>query len=252
MVNKRQTSLFIDLDETILSNPFETVIFPLVSNIISQKTNLPSESIKKMLLSENESRKSDNTIDPTFAFDWDDIVKTVAKSLKVELNISIEDLLKEYACSPYISILDKSVVALKKIRKPHRLIIAATNGLSKYQVPILRALGIDKLFDDVLAPDINNAFKGDREFYGDLLVKTEIALSIGDSYEYDVVRPKNIGMYTIWVDRSMDSKLRKLSPFERVSNCDSIKHKTVHPDAIILNLAELASVVNKIEKQYPN
>lgn len=252
MVDKKQTVLFIDLDETILSNPFDTAVFPLVSAIISQKAALPPESIRKMILSENERRKSDNTIPPALVFDWDDIVNTVAESLKIEFDISIQDLVKQYALSPYISKLDKSVFALKKIRKPHRRIVAATNGLSKYQVPVLRALKIVHLFDDLIAPDISNALKGERNFYGDLLAKAEIVFSVGDSYEYDIIGPKNIGMHTVWLNRSMDPKLSKLSPFERVLNCDSIKYKTVHPDAIILNLAELSSVVDKIEGQYPD
>ena len=249
MRNKHQTILFIDLDETIIRNPFETAIFPLVSSMISEETDLPSELIKKMLLSENERRKNDDTIAPALVFDWDDIVKTVTKKLNVELSVSIEKLVSEYSHAPYISLLNKSVFCLDQIRKPHRRIIAATNGLLKYQAPVLHALKIYHLFDGFLAPDVRNALKGDRDFYGDMLIDSVSAISVGDSYEYDIVRPKHLGMITVWLQTSMDTKLKKLSPFERVPTYFLIQHETVRPDAIIYSLSELDFVVSRIEDQ---
>lgn len=248
MVKKRKTILFIDIDNTIVSNPFETAVFPVVATKISEKTGKPPETIKKMFLLENRSRKND-IVNPISTFDWDDILGTVAKRFGVELELSVEHLVRQYACAPYISILGKADIILGKMRKPHRLIVATTNGLSKYQLPVLRALEIDKLFDDFLAPDITHALKGHKAFYGDFLDRAEVAISVGDSYDDDIVGPKNLGMHTVWLNASKGSAIKRFSPFERVQSFESLAGRKVHPDAIILNLAELPSVVNKIEEQ---
>ena len=44
----------------------------------------------------------------------------------------------------------------------------------------------------------------------------------------------------------MDTKLKKLSPFERVPTYFLIQHETVRPDAIIYSLSELDFVVKDI------
>jgi putative hydrolase of the HAD superfamily len=244
-----KTAVFIDLDNTVLLNPFETSVFPSVTARISTETGLPAESIKTMILREHERRKNDNINTPS-VFDWDDIARTVAKRLGVKYDLSIEYLVNEYARSPYISMLEDADVSIRKLKKPHRLIVAATNGLSKYQLPVLRALGIDSLFDVFLAPDLTNALKGHLDFYGGLLDKVEVAISVGDSYGEDIVGPKKLGMYTVLISRSIeDSKIRRLSPFERVRSCDFMMDRQIYPDAIILHLSELPSVVNKIERK---
>jgi FMN phosphatase YigB (HAD superfamily) len=245
---KTKTVLFIDLDNTIFINPFEKAIFPLVTTQISNDTGLPAESIKKMLLLENRHRIDDVT-DPSLAYDWDDIARVVAERLGTKFDLSIEQLVEEYARSPYIEILENVEANLSRIRKPHRLVVAATNGLSKYQLPVLRALGIENLFDVFVAPDLANALKGYKEFYGSLLDEGELAISIGDNYEQDIVGPKKLGMHTILINRQVDSKIAKTSPFERINKYDFMMNKQVYPDAIIVSFEELPSVINEIESQ---
>lgn len=243
-----RTVLFIDLDNTVLSNPFEGAVFPRVTGRISDATGIPSDQIKEMLLRENEWRMR-HIIDPPLAFDWDDIARTVAKRLGVGFDLSIEQLVEEYARPPYISILENADIGLRRVKKPHRLMIVATNGLSKYQMPVLHALGIDKLFDGFLAPDLTNALKGHRDFYGSILGEAELAISVGDMYEDDIVGPQKLGMHTVLVARSVEARSTKLSPFERAEHFDLVMDKPIHPDAIIPDLEELSSVVSTIEQQ---
>lgn len=251
MVKGKQTVLFIDLDNTIISNPFEKAIFPHVAAKISKKTGVSSESIIEMFYLENENRMN-NIVDPLLATDWDDIVITIAKRLGIEFYISIEQLVCQYAHPPHVSILRNADNVLSKIRKSHRLIVAVTNGLSKYQLPVLRALGIEHLFDEFLAPDKTNSLKGHRDFYGNLLDTGKVAISVGDSYQYDIIRPKNLGMHAVWLNSLMDLKVKAVSPFERVQYCDSSLVGKIRPDAIISNLAELPSVIDKIEEEKAN
>jgi FMN phosphatase YigB (HAD superfamily) len=244
-----KTILFIDLDKTVLSNSFELIVFPFVTTRISNDTGLPAESIKEMLLLENRRRIDDMT-DPLLAYDWDDIAGVVAERLGVRFDLSIERLVQEYAHPPYISMLEGVEDSLSRLRMPHRLVVAATNGLSKYQLPVLSGLRIDDLFDAFLAPDLANALKGCREYYGSLLGGAELAISVGDNYIQDIVAPKGLGMRTVWISRQAPPEIAELAPFERAQHCDSLTHEQVHPDAVVVSFAELPMVINEIENRY--
>jgi FMN phosphatase YigB (HAD superfamily) len=139
---------------------------------------------------------------------------------------------------------------LGKLKKPHRLVVAATNGLSKYQLPVLTGLRIDDLFDAFLASDLANALKGCREYYGSLLGVAELAISVGDNYRQDVVAPKRLGMHAVWVSRQAGPDIAEHSPFERAQYCDCLTHEQLHPDAVVVSFAELPTVIDEIESQY--
>lgn len=109
---------------------------------------------------------------------------------------------------------------------------------------------IDDLFDAFLAPDLANALKGCREYYGSLLGGAELAISVGDNYRQDIVAPKRLGMHTVWISRQAHPEIAELAPFERAQYCDSLAHEQVYPDAVVVSFAELPAVINEIENQY--
>jgi FMN phosphatase YigB (HAD superfamily) len=244
-----KTVLFIDLDKTVFSNPFEPVVFPFITTRISNDTGLPAESIKEMLLLENRRRIDDMT-DPLLAYDWDDITGVVAERLGVRFDLSIARLVEEYAHPPYISMLEGVEDSLSRLKKPHRLVVAATNGLSKYQLPVLSGLRMDDLFDAFLAPDLANALKGCREYYGSLLGGVKLTISVGDNYEQDIVAPKGLGMHTVWISRQARPEIAEIAPFDRAPYCDSLIDEQVYPDAVIVSFTELPMVINEIESRY--
>ncbi len=199
-----------------------------------------------MLLRENERRIREMT-NSSLIYDWDDIAQSIAQKLGVGFNLSIELLVNRYAKTPYVSIIGNSKAVIRRLKKSHRLIVAATNGLSKYQLPVLQALKLTEMFDSFLTPDITGYLKGDRRFYGNFLDSPSIPISIGDSYQFDIVRPKKLGMYTIWVNTEMKPSVIKKSPFERIEFHRFLKNRRIRPDAIVNEINELTWIIQKIE-----
>src|SRR5438105_2587111 len=129
---EENTILFIDLDGTVMTNPFWTVVFPTLSDELSQKTGKNPDTIIKELIDENKRRLEQSV--GSYAMDWDDIAATVANNCGVKLVSSVIDLVRQHSGPPYTSILDDAALVLKSLaqQKP-RKVIATSMGLSKYQ-----------------------------------------------------------------------------------------------------------------------
>jgi FMN phosphatase YigB (HAD superfamily) len=240
--------LFIDLDGTVIRNPFETGVLPHIAKEIAGRAAEETAVIVRQFYVENARRIALGT-DAAWAYDWDDIVKTVAADLRVAYSFSVEALVRKYAHRPHISVLNRAKWGLAKLRQGDRLLVAATNGLSRYQLPVLRALRLDGLFDAFLSPDITNALKGDLRFYSGFLTYARLAVSIGDSYRYDVEGPSKLGMRTIWLDRQLSAGVRSRSPLERPEAHEALRDKPIRPNAIIRSFTELPSLVDLFEEQ---
>lgn len=248
MTEKIKSVLFIDLDNTILEGSFESVVFPIIFDELSQKSGLTVSEIRKMIVNENFSRQDNPDIEPDLAMDWDDIVQTIANKLGVEIPQSLVlNIIKSHLHPPFIKLLDNALETLNILKSKQRYLVAATKGLSKYQMPLIEALGINSIFADILTPDKNNALKKDLKFYGDWVNISPIKIIVGDHLMDDVVYPKSFGFKSVW--RLMDDTLFKneSSPFERPLQYNYPEGISVKPDAIIYNLKELPDVIRTLE-----
>lgn len=248
MTNKSKPVLFIDLDNTIIEGPFENAIFPEVFDELSRKSGLEISEIRKIIVAENFSRQDNPNISANLAMDWDDIVQTVAKKLNVKMPESIVlNLLKGHLHAPYIKLLDNAFETLSNLNSGERNLVAATKGLSKYQMPVIEALGIMSVFSEILTPDKHNVLKKDIRFYSGWINHSTIQIIVGDNLMDDVVYPKSFGFKSIW--RLMDDSVfrKEKNPFERPSQYNFPENISVKPDAIIYNLKELLNVVKTLE-----
>jgi len=245
----QSTAIFIDLDNTILKGPFESVVFPTVFCEISRKSGLTTEEVRRLIVEENFRRQEDNKIPATAAMDWDDIVNKITRRLGVSLSVNVLQLVRSHTSPPYSFVLDKAQDVLCQLAAPHRKLIAATKGLRKYQLPILNSLNLTDFFTDILTPESNNALKQDRSFYGQWPEKTMLQISIGDHYKDDVVAPQQFGFFSVWKLPIMD-EIKGFDPFERVREFKYDETQTTHPSAIVFSLQELTRVVTILEQNY--
>jgi FMN phosphatase YigB (HAD superfamily) len=247
------TYLFVDLDHTVMRNPFQGFVFPPIATELAAKTGLEASIIVDLLVQENENRLQSQTLPAEMIMDWDDIVQVVAARLNVTCDVAPLALVQTHAAPPHTQVLDGSYVVLDELARPaHRRVIASTMGLSKYQVPVLTALGLDRCFSDVLAPDICQYLKTDPRFFRKYSTSDGLFITIGDNYHDDVDAPRRFGFHAIWVPRVDDKRLVReqladLSPFIRWDHIDPLAGLTVRPDAIALSLYELPAIVSQIE-----
>jgi FMN phosphatase YigB (HAD superfamily) len=247
MHNQWQNVIFIDLDDTIIKGPFESIIFPIVFNELSRKTGLEIKFIRRETIRENFERQTNPKVPASLAMDWDDIMNTVAKRLGVKLESNVLELVNKNASSSVL--LENAYEVLRKLALPHRAIVASTKGLRRYQSPILKALGLTYLFTDIITPDTNNALKRSIEFYGKWVELTKLQISVGDHYEDDILFPRKFGFKTIWKPTGKDNADISNDPFVRPYEFNYPGGDCVRPDAIILSLNELPSVVESLEEQ---
>ena len=241
-----RTVIFLDLDGTLMRNPFHSAVFPVVGAQLSAKTGLPAGDIVLRLRDENLARRADPTVSAALVWDWDDIVQTVAGRLGTVFEGNLAEIVAAHAAPPDTAVLDDAPDVLRSLAAPHRSLVAATLGLSKYQLPVLDALGLRPWLAAVLAPDLTGASKQDRSFYRDWPAAADLCVMTRDLYEDDIVPAQGFGFRTVWKAPAV-AGLDALDPFERPAAYPFAADQSVRPDAIIRSLAELPAVVDRLE-----
>ena len=215
-----QTILFIDLDGTIMVNPFLSAVFPYLEERLAP-------DLTREFLAEQQIRLKQPNADPVWIMDWDNICETVVRRHGWELPARVCDLVVEYSRPPYISLIDNADHILRQIVSEKRTLIVASMGLSRYQMPVLKALGLADLFDDFLMPDLTGVLKTDARFYARYAGSDALKISVGDHVTDDVLRPQAFGFRTIFK-----------SPHPPVD---------VQADIVISDLSELPKAIETLE-----
>lgn len=243
--------LFIDLDGTIMVNPFERAVWPVVIGEIAHRSGLFYDTVYQMIGDENQARQADESCSPVKAMDWDDITETVAHRLGVRLESRVVDLVQEYAASQS-SVLDDAPRILRELARPDRALVVATKGLAKYQRPVLDALGLTPLFTDILTPDTHHGLKKHRRFFGDWPSRARLTIMVGDLYDDDVLYPGGHGFRTVWKPgcAAIPEPLQRLDPFTRAREYPYPPEQSRPADAILLTLHELPAVVQQLEENH--
>jgi putative hydrolase of the HAD superfamily len=241
-----QSVVFFDLDGTIMMNPFDTAVWPVVMGEIADKAGLPVEQVSDLIIEENRLRQDDQNVLAVTAMDWDDITRTVAARLSVSLESSCEDLVCANALA-HSSVLDDGADVLRELTAPHRALVVATKGLAKYQQPVLDALGLTPLFTAIITPDTHAALKTSPAYYGEWAAGTRLQIMVGDRYDDDVAPAGSYGFKTVWKLENLDDRLRGKDPFARALLYDYARHQQISADAIITSLQELPAVVRRLE-----
>jgi putative hydrolase of the HAD superfamily len=226
--------VFIDLDGTIMKFPFKREILPIAFKEISDITGIRLDKITQMMTEEERIRERNLN---NRRYDWDDIVRTIAGRLGISWDKDLAEISENHTISgdflyPYAK---RVLKALKK----NYIVYAATNGLNRYQSPMIRKLGLKMFFDQVITPDRVGYYKNDFRYFKPYLVQYALPIMVGDEYFYDICYPKRFGFKTVLVNRPQNSKwnMEVASP----SNGDIIE-----PDAVIHNLAELPKTIRRI------
>ncbi len=244
-----QTVIFIDLDGTLMLNPFEAAVWPQVVGEMAQKSGLLAADILQMIEDENNARQRDDNVPAIMAMDMDDISLTVAKRLGVSITINVSELVRTYAKS-HSSLLEYALESLQELAAPHRAIVIATKGLAKYQLQVMDALGITPLVTDTLTPDTHNGLKKHRHYFGDWPQQAKMSIMVGDLYDDDVLYPSGHGFKTLWKPRAtlIPDPISRLDPFTRAQDFPYTPEQTIHPTGILLSLRELPAAVTHMEQ----
>ncbi|NWG15291.1 MAG: HAD family hydrolase [Chloroflexi bacterium] len=240
------SAIFFDLDGTLIEGPFGVGVWPNVLDDLARKTGLERRALYEHIIAENERRQNDESFSALAAMDWDDITAAVAGQLGVRLAAGVCELAAAHAGQARV--LDDGARILRQLAAPERALVVATKGLAKYQRPTLDALGLTPLFDAVLTPDVHNALKKQRAFFGDWPERARLCIMVGDRYDDDVEAPAGYGFKTVWKLADLPDAHRALDPFARARVYAYAPEQRAHADAIIVSLGELPDVISWLEQ----
>ncbi|MEW5817388.1 MAG: HAD family hydrolase, partial [Spirochaetota bacterium] len=238
--------VFIDLDGTVMRNPFRTAVFPVVCEYLAARTGLSTDTVLDMIMQENTLRL-DTGFEPARAMDWDEIAQTVARRQGVVFPLSLERLVAEHCHPPHIAILEGADSILGRLATKLRRIVAASHGLSKYQLPVLKALGLLPMFAGLATPDTTGCLKSQRGFWRPYIDQGGLCIHVGDLYHPDVLAAKDHGLITVWKLRPSSELEAETDPFKRAMVAVLPTGESIRPDAVVVRLDELPEVVVRIE-----
>ncbi len=188
-----------DLDETIMQNPFGKWVFPEIVNMLKKETDT-EEDILDLIVSEHLQRMSEERF--LEAYDWDDIITGVAGNLGAGSVIDIERMVIKHSESPKIYLLEDNMLDyLKRIKEKGFHLAAATNGYSKYQLPVLQKLGLDRVFDEVITSDSAGFAKPNPAVLKKLSDDGEITAHVGDRIDHDVLLANKLGVFSVFISQ---------------------------------------------------
>jgi putative hydrolase of the HAD superfamily len=247
MPSSAQRTLFVDLDGTVMLNPFWPVVFPTVCAGLAARSGVAEQRVLDMIIGENRRRR-DAASNAAWAMDWDDIIGGVAQELGVPCIDSAEQLVREYAAPPHTTLIDEADRVLHDIGDQGWRIIAATHGLSKYQRPVLAALGLLPLFQGINSPDSRHCFKQERAFWQPYLDQDGACIHVGDLWEDDVAAPHRYGILTIW-KRPLSAEEPALQPEQRAQRLLRPGDTAGACDAVIGDLHELPATLARLASE---
>ena len=251
-----QTILFFDLDSTLVENHFSRKVVTQLLAPVATQSGLTIRELAQFLGQENTRRQMVDPDNP-LTMDWQDILHTVAKQYNATLDGILDDLWVQHAIEDDIEVLDEAHAVLTKLKADGRHLVIATKGLSKYQIPVLQAVGLLDLFDTILTPDRTGYLKT-TEAYFDAYRRehpADLYIHVGDHYFDDVICAKRNGFASVL--RAPIEDLTDLDPFARPAQIATYQDQIstypkegtdVVPDAVVVSLQELPAVVEQLEQ----
>jgi len=251
-----------DLDETIMQNPFKKYVFPEIVTLIQDSYNKDLD-VMELIYDEHLLRMSDNEV--LESYDWDDIVAKIIEELGLDIQIDVEDIVLSHSISPKIYLLEDNMLEnLRKIKKAGYSLAAATNGYYKYQIPVLRGLKLDKVFDKIITSDLAGFAKPDIRMLHEIMKSDWVAAHVGDRIDHDMLMANNLGITSVFINKSLPNKVLELSLDDRrndgrvIGLCEdkwkeenkyrdiSFSKKCI-PDIVVASIEELANRISVLE-----
>lgn len=203
--------LTLDLDGTLADWPFRQVIQPHMRILVEEYPQL------RQALSD-EYRRRLTSDQPERIFDWGDIHQTVRENLGLEVDFpDIPKLLRQASFTNGMVYSDV-LPSLEVFKSQEWQIAVATNGLSKYQQPLVDKLEIP--YDLMLAPDITGATKPDAAFWQALPQPITKVVHVGDLLTHDIWGANAASLTAVWLWREMPSSWRDTPIQERLKRGD--------------------------------
>ncbi len=191
--------VIFDLDDTLIRNPFARGVLPHIQRVMSQEgreVDWAREFRRETVRLRREGRFVES-------FNWDLVVRNIARAKRVHIGIDIAELVRMYSRTPFASLEPGASELLKSLQERGHKIVILTNGYEKYQLPLIESLGLVN-YDLLVSPDKIGYIKPQPEAFK-LAAKPFLAedsrgpVVVGDSILFDVCGASLAGFRAIWL-----------------------------------------------------
>ncbi|MFN3804958.1 MAG: HAD family hydrolase [Pyrobaculum sp.] len=190
-------TVLIDLDGTLIPHAHWEPVFMEASREVARRAGVSPADVREAV--RQKSMELIRALDHR-GFDWQQLFRQVAASLGAGDPPDLVEILERYLHT--FTTFDGAREALRELREAGYKIEIATNGHAYYQLPVIKALGLDKLVDGVRTSDMYQCPKTCPQYFrGGHLV-------VGDNPIFDVYFPKRFGLRTVFYGRWEEARRR--------------------------------------------
>lgn len=242
--------LTFDLDGTVLADPFGRLVVPVIdAHFAPALDGEPASEIiarRQRALYERGERLA--------VFDWDAHTRWLADATGLRWTADVAALADAVAAKLIPAQRQRFVFpdvrpALQSLRASGWRLAAVTNGFARYQVPLLRRLGLHDLFHAVIGPDTAGHVKPDARILDPLGPGARVRAHVGDLLAQDVCLAREAGALAIWLHRRRPVRaptrrsLRRRLAIEGREVPVACTAEDAWPDAVIADLGEVVALV---------
>jgi putative hydrolase of the HAD superfamily len=218
-----------DLDHVLVPDPIGRGVFPRVladlARALATADTRPDTPTAEELhhLVWNEFRQRIRTRqDAIDTYDWDDIFTVVARRYGLDQPVALEPYIEEFCRQPaQIPTYPDVEPGLRRLRGLGVPLLAITNGHARFQLPVLRALGLDQFFARVVTPDqVGHSKRHPAIFQWAYRDSPGRRVHVGDSLLQDICGAHQAGLEAIWLWRDLPPNLASVPPDRRMDTCE--------------------------------
>ena len=272
-----------DFDGVLARSPFgHGVLFPVLRGLArgaATRTGSPPDQVEHQVreLARAEFRGRSARGEYVEAYDWQNIVELVAQAVGERFDGSLAEMTRQYAARLELA-GDRSpaypyaLELLHDLKSRGACLLLLTNGFRDYQLPVTRALGLERCLDAIFAADDLGTVKPFAEAFRKAFSACPGAgrsgrYHVGDTLTHDVLGARLSGIFSIWIDWELPAELARLDPIERsrspalerVLRAKLDREETLHglagfenptveavrPDAVVVSLREVEGIIDQ-------
>ncbi len=197
-----------------MQNPFRQGVFPHIGRELAQyvaDSDEPDKAVSRLVVGEARRRLFEGRL--VEAYDWDDVVAKVAADLYGQARTSalalppppsldIAELVRYYCGLPgMVRSLPGAHEVLRSLKSRGHTLVVVSNGYHKYQLPVLRTLGLDVYFSDIYTPEQVGAAKPSPGIFHAAWHGECAPVHVGDDIVHDAYGARAAGGYSVWLHR---------------------------------------------------
>ena len=238
--NNKKIALF-DLDETLVQSDCRNHALKLICEDLSWRTGIWTKELFNKLIKIWQKEKDNKK-----KYDWDYHIAKLCSQLGVKKHYNYEKIIKQNLNKA--KLFPDAIPILKYLKSHGYKISIITNGLKKYQLPIIKKLKLLKYVSKVYAPN-NGYLKPDKRIFNHDFENRKISIYIDDQFYQGIYLGKKLKAKTFLICRDFHSKktrfIREKLKSEALERKFNVQIKNVTPDYIITDLRQIKKYIKQ-------